>query len=139
MKYLLERMMIENSVEFWYHAFVTDAILESKSGRESDGLSQPLTLMFEIDNIDSLGGIKAADMKIHEFYRALAGAIDRNQLPIRLPYGPQRAGAPYLIRVPARPPFRPRTSTRSTASTPGRCPRPSPRAGGKYTRSSCAR
>ncbi len=139
MKYVLERLMVENGVEFWYHAFVTGAIregdrvagaiVEGKSGREAvlakvsidtsgdgdlsaragipfslrretDGLSQPLTLMFEIDNIDSLGGVKAADMKIHEFHKALAETIRRNQIPVQLPGGPQRAGAPDLIRVP---------------------------------------
>jgi len=139
MKYVLESMLTESNVEFWYHALITQAIVEgdrvrgaiveSKSGREAvlakvsidctgdgdlaaragvpfvlgrekDGLAQPLTLMFEIDNIERLGDRKAADLKIHGIYRELSRAIEKHQLPIRLPYGPQRSGTPYLIRVP---------------------------------------
>ena len=69
-------------------------------GREKDGLAQPLTLMFEIDNIKSFGKLKAAELTIHEMYLALRQAIEDHHLPIKLPYGPQRSGAPYLIKVP---------------------------------------
>lgn len=139
MKYVLECMMAESGIEFWYHALVTDAVMEgdrvigaiveSKSGREAvlgkvvvdcsgdgdlaaragvpfqlgrekDGLQQPLTLMFEIDNIERFGNLKADDLKIHEMYLALRQAISDYKLPIKLPYGPQRAGTPYLIKVP---------------------------------------
>lgn len=139
MKYLLECMMAESGVEFWYHALVTDAVMEgdrvagviveSKSGREAvlakvvidcsgdgdlaaragvpfqlgrekDGLQQPLTLMFEIDNIESFENVKGDDLRIHLMYQALRQAITGHNLPIKLPYGPQRAGTPYLIKVP---------------------------------------
>jgi hypothetical protein len=139
MKYTLEKMMAQAGVEYWYHAPVTDpvmdgtrvrgAIVESKSGREavlakvvidcsgdgdlaaragvkfqygreSDGVAQPATLMFEIDNIQGLGKLAAADVKVHEIFMALQEAIHKYNLPIKLPYGPQRSGAPYLIAVP---------------------------------------
>jgi hypothetical protein len=139
MKYVLECMMVERGIEFWYHALVTDAVMEgnrvlgaiveSKSGREAvlgkvvidcsgdgdlsaragvpftlgrekDGLAQPCTLMFEIDNIKSFGKVKADDLKVHDMYLALQQAIEDHHLPIKLPYGPQRFGTPYLIKLP---------------------------------------
>lgn len=139
MKYTLEKMMAQAGVDYWYHAAVTDpvmdgnrvggAIVESKSGREavlakvtidcsgdgdlaaragvpfqygreSDNVAQPATLMFEIDNIQGLGKLPAADVKVHEIFLALQESIQKQNLPIKLPYGPQRAGAPYLIAVP---------------------------------------
>ncbi len=139
MKYTLEQMMAQARVEYWYHAQVTDAVMdgnrvrgafvESKSGREAvlgkvvidcsgdgdlsaragvkfqygrerDGLAQPATLMFEIDNIQGLGNLKPEDVKVHEVFQALQQAIAKRDLRIKLPYGPQRSGAPFLIAVP---------------------------------------
>ena len=140
MKYVLECMMQDAKIEFWYHAFVAGAVVEgdrvlgalveSKSGREAvlakvaidcsgdgdlaayagvpfslgreqDGLSQPLTLMFEIDNIESFANVKSVGVGVFSMYDELQQAIRDSGLPIKLPYGPQRNNhAPYLISVP---------------------------------------
>lgn len=69
-------------------------------GREKDGLMQPLTLMFEVDNIEGFGKLKASQLKIHDLYLAMRQAIEDHNLPIKLPYGPQRFGTPALISLP---------------------------------------
>jgi hypothetical protein len=141
MKYVLERMMAEAKVEFWYHCPFTEPILqgdrvrgvivESKSGREAvlaqvvidctgdgdvgaragvpfemgrstDGLCQPMTLMFEISGYEGFRGLAADRLRTHEFYRDLSKVIEDHHLPIRLPYGPQRSGTPYLIALPGK-------------------------------------
>ena len=141
MKYVLERMMAEAKVEFWYHCPFTEPILqgdrvrgvivESKSGREAvlaqvvidctgdgdvgaragvpfemgrstDGLCQPMTLMFEISGYESFRGLAADRLATHEFYRDLTKAIEKHEFPIQLPYGPQRSGTPYLIALPGK-------------------------------------
>jgi hypothetical protein len=70
-----------------------------QKGRESDGLMQPLTLMFEIAGIQNLGDIPADQVKVHEIHSRLSRAISDHGLPIQLPYGPQRSGTPYLISL----------------------------------------
>ncbi len=141
MKYVLERMMAEAKVEYWYHCPFTEPILqqdrvrgvivESKSGREAglaqvvidctgdgdvgaragvpfemgrsaDGLCQPMTLMFEISGYEGFRGLAAERLATHEFYQDLTKAIEKHELPIQLPYGPQRSGTPYLIALPGR-------------------------------------
>jgi hypothetical protein len=73
-----------------------------EQGRASDGLCQPMTLMFEIDGYDSFRGVPADRMEGVNFYRDLVEAIEKNKLPIQLPYGPQRSGTPYLIALPGK-------------------------------------
>jgi hypothetical protein len=141
MKFVLEQMLAEANVDFWYHCPATEpivegrrvrgVILESKSGREavlaetvidctgdgdmaaragvpfemgraSDGLCQPMTLMFEIDGYEGFRNLPADQLVSHEFFKDLQGVIDKEQLPIRLPYGPQRSGTPYFIALPGK-------------------------------------
>ena len=141
MKFVLEQLMAEAKVDFWYHCPVTEpivvdgrvqgVIVENKSGREAilanvvvdctgdgdvaaragaafdlgrprDGLGQPMTLMFEISGFDGFRDLPAEKVAVHEFYRDLSKAIEKHQLDIQLPYGPQRSGAPYLIATPGR-------------------------------------
>jgi len=64
-------------------------------GRPVDGLAQPMTLMFEVEGVESLGPDTQHILKI------LTDAIEANDLPIRLPYGKQPRGTPYLIPPPA--------------------------------------
>lgn len=135
MKYVLEQMLGETGVEFWYHVQACDPLVidgrvrgilvEGKSGREAilantvidctgdgdiaaragvpfqfgrevDGLAQPMTLMFEVEGIESLGPETQHILKI------LTDAIQANNLPVRLPYGKHPRGTPYLIPPPAR-------------------------------------
>jgi hypothetical protein len=70
-----------------------------RKGREADGLMQPMTLMFEIDGIRNLDSVPAGQVKVHEIFKLLEKAIADYGLPIRLPYGPQRSGTPYLISL----------------------------------------
>lgn len=63
-------------------------------GRSVDGLAQPMTLMFEVTGIESLGPDTQHILKI------LTDAIEANDLPIRLPYGKRPHGTPYLIPPP---------------------------------------
>lgn len=134
MKYVLEKMLGETGVEFWYHVQACDPLVidgrvrgilvEGKSGREAilantvidctgdgdvaaragvpfqfgrpvDGLAQPMTLMFEVEGIESLGPETQYILKI------LTDAIEANNLSIRLPYGEHPRGTPYLIPPPA--------------------------------------
>ncbi len=135
MKYVLEKMLAETGIEFWYHVQACDPLvidrrvrgilIEGKSGREAvlantvidctgdgdmaaragvpfqfgrpvDGLAQPMTMMFEVDGLESLGP------ETQHILEILTEAIEANNLPIRLPYGKQPRGAPYLIPPPAR-------------------------------------
>ncbi len=64
-------------------------------GRPVDGLAQPMTMMFEVEGVESLGRETQNILKI------LTDAIEANYLPIRLPYGKRPHGAPYLIPPPA--------------------------------------
>lgn len=64
-------------------------------GRPVDGLSQPMTLMFEVEGVESLGPNTQHILKI------LTDAIEASDLPIRLPYGKRPRGTPYLIPLPA--------------------------------------
>jgi hypothetical protein len=64
-------------------------------GRPVDGLAQPMTLMFEVEGVDSMG------RKTKNILEILTDAIEANSLPIRLPYGKQPRGTPYLIPLPA--------------------------------------
>jgi len=64
-------------------------------GRPVDGLAQPMTLMFEVEGVESLGPDTQHILKI------LTDAIEANDLPIRLPYGKRPRGTPYLIPPPA--------------------------------------
>ncbi len=64
-------------------------------GRPVDGLAQPMTLMFEVEGVESLGPDTQHILNI------LTGAIEANDLPIRLPYGKHPRGTPYLIPPPA--------------------------------------
>lgn len=63
-------------------------------GRPVDGLAQPMTLMFEVTGIESLGPDTQHILKI------LTDAIEAGDLPIRLPYGKRPRGTPYLIPPP---------------------------------------
>ncbi|NLS91707.1 MAG: FAD-dependent oxidoreductase [Planctomycetaceae bacterium] len=65
-------------------------------GRPVDGLAQPMTMMFEVEGVESLGPETQNILKI------LTDAIEANHLPIRLPYGKRPRGAPYLIPPPAK-------------------------------------
>ncbi|MBM3874693.1 MAG: FAD-dependent oxidoreductase [Verrucomicrobia bacterium] len=141
MKFVLERLMAEAGVEYWYNCPFTEPILqgervrgvivESKSGREallaqvvidctgdgdvgaragvpfergrkSDGLCQPLTLMFGISGYEGFRGLPADRLTTHEFFKDLSKVIDEQRLPIQLPYGPQRSGTPFLIALPGK-------------------------------------
>ncbi len=141
MKYLLEKMMTEAGVDYWYLCSFSEPIIEddrvigviveSKSGREAvlaraiidctgdgdvgaragvpfeigrskDGLCQPMTLMFEISGYQGFRDLPPDRMAAYEFYRDLTKAIVDHQLPIQLPYGPQRSGAPFLIALPGK-------------------------------------
>lgn len=135
MKYVLEQLLAEANVDFWYHVQATDPVLdgpcvrgvvgEGKSGREAvlakvivdctgdgdiaaragvpfqfgrefDGLAQPMTLMFEVSNAETLGtGTK-------NILDILKAAIADHKLPLELPYGKTPHGAPYSIPVPER-------------------------------------
>ncbi len=134
MKYVLEKMLSETGVDFWYHVQACDPLVvdgqvrgilvEGKSGREAilastvidctgdgdvaaragvpfqfgrpvDGLAQPMTLMFEVDGIESLGS------ETQNILKLLTDAIKAKKLPIQLPYGKHPRGAPYLIPPPA--------------------------------------
>jgi hypothetical protein len=64
-------------------------------GRPVDGLAQPMTLMFEVEGVESLGP------KTQHILKILTDAIEANDLPIRLPYGKRPRGTPYLIPPPA--------------------------------------
>jgi hypothetical protein len=64
-------------------------------GRPVDGLAQPMTLMFEVEGVESLGPNTQHILKI------LTDAIEANDLPIQLPYGKRPRGTPYLIPPPA--------------------------------------
>lgn len=64
-------------------------------GRPVDGLAQPMTLMFEVEGVESLGPDTQHILNI------LTGAIEASDLPIRLPYGKHPHGTPYLIPPPA--------------------------------------
>jgi hypothetical protein len=64
-------------------------------GRPIDGLAQPMTLMFEVTGVESLGS------DTQHILGLLTDAIEANELPIRLPYGKIPRGTPYLIPVPA--------------------------------------
>lgn len=139
MKYILEKMLNEAKVGFWYHVQATEPIVddgkvkgiiaESKSGREAilarvvidctgdgdiaaragvpfqfgreiDGLAQPMTLMFELSNIESLQGHPSDNLGVQHINEALKNAIEKHNLPIQLPYGPKPFGTPYLIQLP---------------------------------------
>ncbi|MHB8898663.1 MAG: FAD-dependent oxidoreductase [Thermoguttaceae bacterium] len=65
-------------------------------GRPVDGLAQPMTLMFEVEGIETLGP------ETQNILTILTRAIEANHLPIRLPYGKRPHGAPYLIPPPAK-------------------------------------
>jgi len=130
---LLETMMAEAGVTFWYHALMTEpivtegtvrgVIVESKAGREailasvvvdctgdgdvaaragvpyelgrpSDGLMQPMTLMFEIEG---LGGYEQGATE--ETYDQLAQAIAAHDLGVELPIGRVNY-APAIITMP---------------------------------------
>jgi len=63
-------------------------------GRDSDGLAQPLTLMFEVEGVESFvqnGSI--------ELYDKLAKAIADHHLDTKLPFN-RVDYAPWIIRVP---------------------------------------
>jgi hypothetical protein len=64
-------------------------------GRSVDNLAQPMTLMFEVEGLESLGP------KTQHILKILTDAIEANDLPIRLPYGKRPRGTPYLIPPPA--------------------------------------
>ncbi|MCH5375453.1 MAG: FAD-dependent oxidoreductase, partial [Planctomycetes bacterium] len=64
-------------------------------GRPVDGLAQPMTLMFEVEGVESLGPDTQQILKI------LTDAIETQDLPIRLPYGKRPRGTPYLIPLPS--------------------------------------
>jgi threonine dehydrogenase-like Zn-dependent dehydrogenase len=72
-----------------------------QKGRESDGLMQPMTLMFEIAGIRGLGELPLGQVKVHELYRQLAKSIADHELGVHLPYGAQRSGTPYLVSLVA--------------------------------------
>jgi hypothetical protein len=130
---LLETMMAEAKVEFWYHVLMTDTVveqgrvrgvvMESKAGREavlakvvvdctgdgdvaaragapyelgrlSDGLMQPMTLMFEIEG----AGDYAQETKPHT-YDEMVKAIAEHNLGIELPFGRVNY-APAIILMP---------------------------------------
>ena len=59
-----------------------------------------MTLMFEISGYEGFRGLAADRLATHEFYRDLTKAIEKHELPIQLPYGPQRSGTPFLIALP---------------------------------------
>jgi len=65
-------------------------------GRAFDGLTQPMTLMFEVSNAEQLG----VDTK--NILDILNAAITDNNLPVQLPYGKKPRGTPYSIPVPER-------------------------------------
>lgn len=71
-------------------------------GRPRDGLAQPMTLMFEISGFESFRGLPPERLGALEFHKELTAAIQKHQLDIQLPYGPQRSGAPYLIATPGK-------------------------------------
>lgn len=63
-------------------------------GRASDSACQPMTLMFEIDGLGDWVQTKAQDL-----YDRMAEAIQRERLPIKLPFGRVNY-APWIINVP---------------------------------------
>lgn len=63
-------------------------------GRIPDSACQPLTLMFEIEGLGDWVQSKAEDL-----YDRMAEVIQRNGLPIRLPFGRVNY-APWIINVP---------------------------------------
>lgn len=131
---LLETMLTEAGVEFWYHCPMADTlvadgqvrgvIIESKAGREavlaavtvdctgdgdvaaragvpyelgrpSDGLMQPMTLMFEIEG---LGGY-AQTAGAMTTYDQMAQAIEAHHLGVALPFG-RVPFTPAIITLP---------------------------------------
>ncbi len=140
MKYVLERVLQEANVDFWYQVQATDPIVadgsvrgvvvEGKSGREAvlakvvvdcsgdgdiaaragvpfqlgrqvDGLSQPMTLMFEVCDVESFQGRPADQLGAQHMLQALNRAIEEHKLPVRLPYGEKPRGTPWMIQIPA--------------------------------------
>ena len=63
-------------------------------GRVPDSACQPLTLMFEIDGLGDWVQTKAVDL-----YDRMAEAIQRDRLPVKLPFGRVNY-APWIINVP---------------------------------------
>ena len=64
-------------------------------GRPIDRLAQPMTMMFEVTGVESLG------TNTQHILKLLTDAIQAAHLPIRLPYGEKPHGTPYLIPLPA--------------------------------------
>ena len=69
-------------------------------GREIDGLAQPMTLMFEVSDVESFEGHAAADLDARYMLEALTLAIEEHGLPFRLPYGKKPHGTPWMIQIP---------------------------------------
>lgn len=63
-------------------------------GRIPDSATQPMTLMFEIDGVGEWVQTKAEDL-----YDAMAEAIRKHNLPIKLPFGRVNY-APWIINLP---------------------------------------
>jgi len=63
-------------------------------GRIPDSACQPLTLMFEIEGLGDWVQTKAEDL-----YDRMAEAVQRDRLPVRLPFGRVNY-APWIINVP---------------------------------------
>jgi hypothetical protein len=64
-------------------------------GRMSDGLCQPMTLMFEIEGVKGFSQRGSADL-----YEKLAGAIEAHALSVELPFRRGAVGTPWIIDVP---------------------------------------
>lgn len=71
-------------------------------GRPRDGLSQPMTMMFEISGFEKLGGAPAERLETLNLMSHLQQAIADNGLEIKLPYGPNIHGTPAFIPLPGR-------------------------------------
>ena len=69
-------------------------------GRRIDGLAQPMTLMFEVTDVESFEGHPADELEARYMLGALERAIEEHQLPIQLPYGKKPHGTPWLIQIP---------------------------------------
>lgn len=69
-------------------------------GREIDGLAQPMTLMFEVTDVESFEGHPADELEARHMLGALTRAIEERGLPIQLPYGKKPQGTPWMIQIP---------------------------------------
>jgi len=69
-------------------------------GRKIDGLAQPMTLMFEVTDVESFEGHPADELEARYMLDAITSAIEKHHLPIQFPYGKRPRGTPWLIQIP---------------------------------------